>query len=77
MNSNSKDNKVRFAEEKPLPPLPPSEIKARAPRRRGSANGEYAWWAKRWSMSDEEYDRIAREKERPRNSPRGKFIEDL
>lgn len=61
---------MRFATEKPLPPLPgkrqeegtDGKVRRRV-KRQSSVEGEYAWWTKRCSMSDEEYERVAREKE--------------
>lgn len=80
----SQEHKVRFVEEKPLPPLPPcsetkvDEKEGRGSKRRGSGNGEYAWWTKRWSMSDEEYEKVAREKQvGGRGGLVGKFREEI
>jgi hypothetical protein len=82
MNSYTKEHKVRFAEEKPLPPLPPCDIdenenEGRTLKRMGSGNGEYAWWTKRSNMSDEEYEQVAKEKERVRSGSMGKFTEEI
>ncbi|CZR61424.1 uncharacterized protein PAC_11320 [Phialocephala subalpina] len=60
-----RERKVRFVTEKPLPPLPAGRDgpARRRPERKGSREGEYAWWTKRWSMSDKDYERAAKEKE--------------
>ncbi|KUJ19246.1 uncharacterized protein LY89DRAFT_486552 [Mollisia scopiformis] len=80
--SGKRERKVRFVAEKPLPPLPQgSDAEAqlrRRPKKQGSGEGEYAWWAKRWSMSDEEYEKVAREKEIGHGSGfAGKFKEEF
>lgn len=69
-SSRKRERKVRFVAEKPLPPLPgngqgegrDAGVERRV-KRQSSVEGEYAWWTKRWSMSDEEYKRVSREKE--------------
>ncbi|KAE8454364.1 hypothetical protein EG329_005289 [Mollisiaceae sp. DMI_Dod_QoI] len=86
-SSRDKERKVRFMTEKPLPPLPCSQTDneegreaRRIPRRQSSMDGEYAWWTKRWNMSDEEYEKIAREKAIGGNSSGailGKFKEEF
>lgn len=75
-----RERRVRFVTEKPLPPLPGSVEgdKERYGRRRmRSEDGEYAWWTQRQNMSDEECEKVARQKEIGGGTFLGKFKEEF